>query len=77
MQFLWPFRATYLILFLDDEYRYTVIGEPARKYLWIMSRDPIIPEQMMTTIKQRLSEIGYDPATFEYMPQQWPEPPAP
>lgn len=73
MQFLWPFRATYLILFLDDDYRYTVIGEPDRKYLWIMARDPVIPDDMMTTITQRLSDIGYDPGKFVRMPQQWPE----
>jgi apolipoprotein D and lipocalin family protein len=74
MQFLWPFRATYLILFLDEDYRYTVIGEPDRKYLWIMARDPVIPDDMMTTITQRLSELGYDPGKFVRMPQQWPEP---
>ena len=73
MQFLWPFRATYLILFLDDEYRYTVIGEPDRKYLWIMARDPVIPDGMMTTITQRLVELGYNPDQFVRMPQQWPE----
>lgn len=74
MQFLWPFRATYLILFLDADYRHTVIGEPDRKYLWIMARDPVIPDQTMNTITQRLSDIGYDPAKFVRMPQQWPEP---
>ena len=73
MQFIWPFRATYLILFLDDEYRYTVIGEPERKYLWIMAREPVIPDDVMKTINQRVSEIGYDPGKFVRMPQQWPE----
>ena len=73
MQFLWPFRATYLILFLDDEYRYTAIGEPDRKYLWIMARDPVIPDEMMRTITQRLTDIGYDAGKFVRMPQQWPE----
>ena len=75
MRFLWPFRATFLILFLDDEYRYTVIGEPDRKYLWIMSRTPSIPDEVMQGIERRMREIGYDPAQFKRMPQVWPETP--
>ena len=74
MRFLWPFRATFLILFLDEEYLYTVIGEPDRKYLWIMSRTPTIPDDVMKTIEQRMTDIGYDPAKFTRMPQVWPEP---
>ena len=74
MQFLWPFRATYLILYLDDDYRYTAIGEPDWKYLWIMARDPVIPDAALQAIEARLADIGYDPAKFVRMPQQWPEP---
>lgn len=73
MQFLWPFKAKYLILFLDEAYRYTVIGEPGRKYLWIMAREPRIPAEVMTTITNRLAEIGYDTGKITFMPQQWPE----
>jgi apolipoprotein D and lipocalin family protein len=40
MQFLWPFKAAYLIVYLDEDYQRTIIGVPSRKYVWIMSRDP-------------------------------------
>lgn len=73
MQFLWPFKAAYLILFVDDEYRWTVIGEPSRKYLWIMAREPHIPDDIMESITARLAEIGYDTTKIVPMPQQWPE----
>lgn len=42
MQFVWPFKAPYLIIGLDDDYGGTVIGHPNRKYLWIMHRSPDI-----------------------------------
>lgn len=75
MQFLWPFKASYLILYLDDAYRYTAIGVPDRDYVWIMAREPRIPADAMNAITQRLAEVGYDVSTFQMMPQQWPEPP--
>lgn len=40
VQFFWPFKGDYWVIGLDDEYRYAVIGEPSRKYLWILSRTP-------------------------------------
>ena len=73
MQFLWPFKAAFLILYLDDEYRWTVIGEPTRKYLWIMAREPTIPGEIMEAITTRLAEIGYDTTKILPMPQKWPE----
>lgn len=33
VQFFWPFSADYWILYLDKDYRYALIGEPALKYL--------------------------------------------
>ena len=66
-------RSRHLILFLDDEYRYTVIGEPGRKYLWIMARKPHIPDDVMKTILSHLEGIGYDVSKIKAMPQKWTE----
>jgi hypothetical protein len=38
--FFWPFYGDYWIIGLDPEYRRAVVGEPSRKYLWILSRTP-------------------------------------
>ena len=42
MQFLWPFKMPFFIIDLDKNYKYTVIGVPNRKYVWIMSREPFL-----------------------------------
>jgi apolipoprotein D and lipocalin family protein len=44
MQFVWPFKAAYLIAYLDENYETTVIGVPDRDYVWIMARTKTIPE---------------------------------
>ncbi len=73
MQFVWPFQATFLILYLDPDYRFTVIGEPDRRYLWVMAREPRIPDAELARIRARLSELGYAPERLTFMPQRWPE----
>ena len=34
VRFFWPFTGNYWILYVSDNYKYAVIGEPSRKYLW-------------------------------------------
>ena len=36
MQFVWPFKSAFLIIELDEEYTYTVIGIPSKNMygLW-------------------------------------------
>ncbi len=46
VQFFWPFRGNYWVIGLDDDYRYAVVGEPSRSYLWILSRTPDIPAKL-------------------------------
>jgi len=72
MQFVWPFKAAYLILYLDDTYQHTAIGVPSRRYLWIMAREPHIEAGTMEKIKQRMEEIGYDLSDMQTVPHQWP-----
>ncbi len=73
MQFIWPFKAAYLVIYLDDDYQHTAIGVPSRKYLWIMSRDWNVPEDDMARILRRVEELGYATNKIEYVPHQWPE----
>jgi len=58
--FFWPFSGNYWIIDLDSEYRWAVVGEPGRKYLWILSREPGLEEQTYARIVGRLKDQGYD-----------------
>ena len=42
MRFVWPIKADYRIVYVDDAYRYTIIGRLKRDYVWIMARSPTI-----------------------------------
>ena len=60
--FFWPFKGNYWIIDLNPDYRWAVVGEPSRKYLWILSRTPTMDEAVYQGIIERLSQKGYDPA---------------
>ena len=60
--FFWPFKGNYWIIDLDPDYRWAVVGEPSRKYLWILSRTPTLAEAVYQGILERLKDKGYDPA---------------
>ncbi len=61
VSFFGPFWADYWILDLDPDYRWAVVGEGRRRYLWILSRTPELPRAELDGILARLREAGYDP----------------
>jgi apolipoprotein D and lipocalin family protein len=73
MQFIWPIKAEYLITYLSDDYRQTVIGRNKRDYVWIMARSPQIPEADYERMVAELAAQGYDVAKLRKVPQRWPE----
>ncbi len=72
MQFLWPFEAVYLIVYLDPEYQETIIGVPDRKNVWIMARDPQMSEAEYQRLLSHAASLGYDVAKVKRVPQRWP-----
>jgi apolipoprotein D and lipocalin family protein len=71
MRFVWPIKAEFLIIYLDEDYSQTVIGRSKRDYVWIMAREPEIPEEEYQRILAFLSERGYDTERIERVPQRW------
>ena len=37
VSFFWPFYGDYWVLGLDPDYRWAVVGEPSRRWLWVLS----------------------------------------
>lgn len=67
--FLW-FYADYYILELDEEnYSYALIGSSSDKYLWILSRTPILPESTLNRLLEKARKRGYDTDNLIFVPQ--------
>ncbi|WP_292483776.1 lipocalin family protein [Methylophaga sp.] len=71
MQFIWPIKADYRIVYINDDYTQTIIGREKRDYVWIMARTPQIPEQDYLQMLKLLAEQGYDISQIKKVPQQW------
>jgi apolipoprotein D and lipocalin family protein len=69
MQFIWPFKAEYRIIFLSEDYSKTVIGRSKRDYVWIMAREPAISDDEYASITNFLQEQGYDIKDLQKVPQ--------
>jgi apolipoprotein D and lipocalin family protein len=59
----------YWVIGLAPDYRYAVVGEPSREYLWILSRTPTLAADDRRAIDALLRELGYDPAKLVATPQ--------
>lgn len=68
MQFLWPFKAAYLIHFVDENYQTTIVGEPKRRHVWIMARSPKISETDYLVLVARATALGYEVSKLRRVP---------
>ena len=71
MQFIWPFKADYRIVYLSDDYSTTVIGRVKRDYVWIMARSPELPETEYDRLVNMIEQQGYDKSKIRKVPQRW------
>ncbi len=64
VQFFWPFSGDYWIMYLDNDYRYVLVGDPDVKYLWILSREKKMDESTYNMLLQKAIDNGYDVKTI-------------
>ncbi|PIA35409.1 hypothetical protein AQUCO_03500055v1 [Aquilegia coerulea] len=57
---IFPVVGDYWVLFIDDDYQYALIGQPSRKYLWILSRNPRLDGEIYNQLLERATAEGYD-----------------
>ena len=69
VSFFWPFKADYWVIGLDPEYRWAVVGNPNRKYLWVLSRVPQLPPAQLEAALASAKAQGFDLAQLRYTVQ--------
>ena len=70
MQFVWPIKAEYRIIYLEPDYQFTIVGRSKRDYVWLMAREPIIAESDYNRLLKIIAEEGYDLSKIRRVPQQ-------
>ena len=71
MRFIWPIKADYRIIYLDEDYSQTIIGRQKRDFIWIMARTPEISDTDYQQMIDFANSVGYDVSKIERVPQRW------
>jgi len=71
MQFMWPIKADYRIVYVNGDYTQTIVGHEARSYVWIMARTPTISAADYQNLLALVQREGYDISLVKKVPQRW------
>lgn len=62
---LWPMGGEYWVIGLDADYRWAVVGQPARTYAWVLARDRHLDPDALNQVRAILIDNGYDPCAMD------------
>jgi len=60
VSFFGPFYAPYNVIALDPDYRYALVAGKNLKYLWLLSREKTMPQEIKERYLRKAGAIGYD-----------------
>lgn len=66
VSFFWPFKGDYWVIGLDPQYRWAVVGNPNREYLWVLSRTPQLTPEMLENALVSARSQGFDLTRLRY-----------
>ena len=75
VSFFRPFYGDYWVLALPSDYRWVLVGEPTRRYGWLLSRTPQMAPADQEAAMTQAESLGYSRSAFRLTPQTQPLPP--
>ena len=60
VSFFGPFYSGYNVIALDPDYKYALVGGASYKYLWILSRETSIPDEIKYKYLKIAEDFGYN-----------------
>ncbi|POA17992.1 lipocalin [Pseudomonas sp. FW300-N1A1] len=54
------FKGDYWVLYVSDDYQTAIVGNPDRRYLWLLSRKPEVNADTREELLSRARQQGYD-----------------
>lgn len=58
--FFWPFSGNYYIMALDENYQYALVGDPSRKYLWVLARTLTLDAAIYDNLLDHAKNNGFN-----------------
>lgn len=60
VSFFGPFYAAYNVIALDNDYQYALVAGKNLSYLWILSRQTVIPDEVKQMYLKKSQDLGFD-----------------
>lgn len=70
VSFFGPFYAGYNVLALDSNYQYALVAGQSLEYLWILSRNKTIPEDIKIEYLKIAESLGYKTSELIWVVQE-------
>ncbi len=68
--FFWPFYGGYHVIALDRAgYQYALVCGPSRSYLWILAREPRLPQDTLQSLLKIAKDDGFDTDALIFVDQ--------
>jgi apolipoprotein D and lipocalin family protein len=67
VSFFGPFYAAYNVIALDDQYKYALVCGKNLSYLWILSRETTIPEDIKQQYLDLAQKIGFNTSALVWV----------
>ncbi len=74
VSFFRPFYGDYWVLALADDYRWVLVGEPSRRFGWVLSRTPQMTAADLAAALDKAQALGFERGAFRLTPQGQPQP---
>ena len=68
VSFFRPFYGDYWVLDLDPDYRWVLVGEPARRYAWVLAREPKLDAATLEALLSKAAALGFERQDFVTTP---------
>lgn len=53
-------KGDYWVLYVSPDYKTALVGSPNRKFLWVLSRTPHVPDAVRNDLLMKAQQQGYD-----------------
>ena len=69
VSFFGPFYSGYNVIAIDEDYKYALIAGGSLEYLWILSREKYIPENIKTEYLKIAEDYGFNTSKLLWVEQ--------
>ena len=69
VSFFGPFYGAYVVFELDKDYEYAFVTSSKKSYLWLLSRTPVVSDDLKVQFVEKAKTLGYDTAALIWVDQ--------